>query len=77
MVIKCKKLKIMPQAKPMCKTKGEGMGKVQSNISRKHKIILNKKTIVIMISMIDIRDPRKKHIQQFILLLIDVIVHNN
>ena len=27
----------------MCNTKGEGMGKVQSNISRKDKIILNKR----------------------------------
>ena len=43
MVIKCKKLKLMPQVTHMCNTKGEGMGKVQSNISRKHKIILNKR----------------------------------
>ena len=27
----------------MCNAKGEGMGKVQSNISRKLKIILNKR----------------------------------
>ena len=33
----------MPQATHMYNTKGEEMGKVQSNISRKHKIIPNKR----------------------------------
>ena len=57
---KMQKLKLLPQATHMCNTKGEGMGKVQSNINRKDKIILNKRKNNCNILIIRLKCCKKK-----------------